>query len=127
MLTNLLYIFLGGGAGSVMRYLMTVGVGRALPGVSFPWPTLGVNILGAFLIGILLEILALRMALTAPVRFLLVTGFLGGFTTFSAFSLEAALMLEKSAYIPLVAYIGASVIGTIAAVFIGSGLVRSLS
>ena len=68
------------------------------------------------------------MALTAPVRFLLVTGLIGGFTTFSAFSLEAALMLEKSAYIPMLAYIAASVIGTIAAVFIGSGsIVRSIS
>jgi CrcB protein len=68
----------------------------------------------------LLEVLALRVSMTQPVRFLLVTGFLGGFTTFSAFSLESVLMIQRGAYADLCAYIAASVLGTIALVFIGS-------
>jgi CrcB protein len=67
------------------------------------------------------------LAAPAPARFLLVTGFLGGFTTFSAFSLESALMLEKGDYVILGAYVAASVIGTILAVFVGSGLIKSFS
>ena len=126
-MTNIMLVFAGGGTGAVARYLMALGVSRVTPGSNFPWHTLSINILGALGIGILLEILALRMAMVAPMRLLLVTGFLGGFTTFSAFSLEAALMLEKGAYTQMAAYIAASVIGTIAAVFIGSALVRSFS
>jgi CrcB protein len=74
-----------------------------------------------------MEILALRIAMPQPSRFLLVTGFLGGFTTFSAFSLKSALMLEKGDYLSIAAYITASVVGTIAAVFIGSSLVKTFS
>ncbi len=120
-------IFLGGGTGSVARYLMTNAVSRAVPGSTFPWYTLSVNIFGALVIGILLEIMALRVSLPEPSRFLLVTGFLGGFTTFSAFSLESALMLERGDYLSLLVYITASVAGTIAMVFIGSAIVRSFS
>src|ERR1700761_246987 len=123
---NLLLIFLGGGLGSVSRFGMTHVISRHTGNSDFPWHTLGVNITGAFLIGILMELLALRLNTTEPTRFLLVTGFLGGFTTFSAFSLESALMLEKAAYMNLGAYIAASVIGTIAAVFIGSALIKSV-
>jgi len=124
-MVNLLLIFLGGGAGSLARYGMMNWISRSLPGSAFPWHTLGVNIIGAFIIGLLVEILALRAALPAPSRFLLVTGFLGGFTTFSAFSLEAALMLERGDYASMLAYIATSVIGTIVAVFIGITIVRS--
>ena len=117
-------VFLGGGAGSVARFALMNAISRAVPGASFPWHTLGVNILGAFIIGVLLEILALRTSLGGTGIFLLVTGFLGGFTTFSAFSLETALMFEKGTYVAMCAYVAASVIGTVAAVFLGSGLVR---
>lgn len=127
MLNTLLLIFIGGGAGSVARYgLMNVISRQTGPG-NFPWHTLGVNIVGAFIIGVLMEVLALRISMPQPSRFLLVTGFLGGFTTFSAFSLESALMLEKGDYLNMAAYITASVIGTIAAVFIGSSLVKTIS
>jgi len=127
MIKTILLIFLGGGAGSVARYGMTNFISHHTGNTSFPWYTLGVNLLGAFIIGILMEVMALRLALPEPSRFLLVTGFLGGFTTFSAFSLESALMLEKGDYLNLCAYIAFSVIGTIAAVFLGSGLIKSVS
>lgn len=127
-MNTILLIFLGGGVGSVARYGLMQCVNRYLaPGSNFPWHTLVVNIFGAFLIGLLIETLSLRISLPAPSRFLLVTGFLGGFTTFSAFSMETALMLERGDYINSAAYILASVVGTVAAVFLGSYLVRSLS
>ncbi len=73
-----------------------------------------------------MEVLALRLSMPQPSRLLLVTGFLGGFTTFSAFSLESALLLEKGDYMNMAAYIAASVIGTIVAVFIGSQLMKTI-
>lgn len=126
-MNNIFLIFLGGGIGSVARYGLMQAINRATPGANFPWHTLGVNILGALIIGILIEILALRISMPAPPRFLLVTGFLGGFTTFSAFSMETALMLERGDYACSALYAAASVAGTVAAVFIGSALVRSFS
>jgi fluoride exporter len=124
---SFLFVFLGGGVGSVTRYLMMNAVSRALGNPIFPWYTLSVNLLGALLIGALMEFLSLRVTLMEPMKLLLVTGFLGGFTTFSTFSLEGALMFEKGDYVNLVFYATASVIGTIIAVFIGSGIVKAIS
>ena len=124
---NLLLIFIGGGLGSVSRYALMNTVSRTLGAPAFPWGTASVNIIGAFVIGVLLEVLALRLSMPTPARLLLITGFLGGFTTFSTFSLECALLLERHEYISLGLYIALSVIGTIAAVFLGSSLVRSVS
>ena len=70
--------------------------------------------------------LALRFSLAAPLRLLLVTGFLGGYTTFSAFSLEGALMLERGDYFTLALYVFLSVAGCLAAVFLGGGLIKAL-
>lgn len=126
-MNTILLIFLGGGIGSVARYGLMQAIGRVTPGSNFPWHTLGVNILGALIIGILIEVLALRISMPAPPRFFLVTGFLGGFTTFSAFSMETALMLERGDYAYSALYAVASVVGTVVAVFIGSALVRSFS
>jgi len=123
---SFILVFLGGGVGSVARYGMINAISRALGGPTFPWYTLGVNILGALVIGALMEILALRATLAEPMKLFLVTGFLGGFTTFSAFSLESALMFEKGDYLNLGFYIAASVIGTIIAVFLGSGAVKAV-
>ena len=98
-MTGVLYVALGGAAGSVLRYLIAL----ALPAASFPWPTLSVNILGSAAIGV-----AAGLGLQGEARLLLVTGFLGGFTTFSAFSLESATLAERS--LPLAAaYVLASV------------------
>jgi CrcB protein len=123
---NLLLIFLGGGVGSMARYGMMNMISRLLGYPVFPWYTLGVNCLGALMIGALMEFLSLRITLVEPMKLLLITGFLGGFTTFSAFSLESALMFEKGDYMNLAFYVAASVIGTIIAVFIGSGIVKAV-
>jgi len=115
---NLLLVFIGGGIGSMARYTMMKAIGRFIS-TDFPWHTLGVNLLGALLIGAVTEFLALRVSGVEPARLLLVTGFLGGFTTFSAFSLEGALMWERGDNMLLAAYVAASVIGTIIAVLCG--------
>ncbi len=99
---NLLYVALGGAAGSVCRYLVSVLAISTL-GAGFPWGTLAVNVAGSAAIG-----LAFGAGLDGPARLLLVTGFLGGFTTFSAFSLEAAALFERSPMLA-VAYVLASV------------------
>lgn len=120
---NLLFVFVGGGVGSVARYAMMRGIGRFVSS-DFPWHTLGVNLLGALFIGAVTEFLALRVSAVEPARMLLITGFLGGFTTFSAFSLEGALMWQRGDYVALASYVAASVIGTIIAVMCGGAVMR---
>jgi CrcB protein len=112
---NWLLVALGGAAGSLARY----GVGLALAGATgFPWATLAVNWVGSALIG-----LAFGLGVSGEARLLLVTGFLGGFTTFSAFSLEAATLAERSA--PLAAlYVAASVAGGLLLFWLASGWAR---
>ena len=83
-----LLVFLGGGLGSAARYAATSVVGR-VAGAGFPWGTLFVNVAGSLAMGIVIAWLARRSGGDATLRLLLATGFLGGFTTFSAFSLDA--------------------------------------
>lgn len=117
-----LIVFIGGGAGAVARFGLSKWIAQ-LTTSAFPWPILTVNLLGAFLIGMMAGWGELRP--TSPsLQLLLVTGVLGGFTTFSAFSLESALMLQRGDYLFLALYIAASVLGTIALVFAGSVLMR---
>ncbi len=122
---NLLLVFVGGGFGSVARYAIMKAIGRIM-GTAFPWHTLGVNLLGAIIIGALTEFLALRISGVDQARLLLVTGFLGGFTTFSAFSLESALMYQRGDYLALGCYVAASVIGTLVLVLAGGAAMRSI-
>ncbi len=123
---NLLLVFVGGGFGSVARYAMMRAIGRVMGNSNFPWHILGVNLLGALVIGMLTEFFALRISGVDQARLLLVTGFLGGFTTFSAFSLDSALMYQRGDYAQLVTYALASVIGTIIAVLVGGAAVKSV-
>lgn len=122
---SFMLVFFGGGVGAMARYGMTTFIGHHM-GKAFPWHTLGVNLIGALVIGALTEFLSLRVSGVDHARLLLVTGFLGGFTTFSSFSLESALMWEKGDYMPFAAYVAASVIGTIIAVFCGTAAVRAV-
>ena len=84
---HLLYVALGGAIGAGGRHLVGLATLR-LFGSSFPWGTLAVNVIGSFLIGVLIETLALKVSAPAGVRLFLATGVLGGFTTFSAFDLR---------------------------------------
>ena len=122
---NYLIVFFGGGLGAAARYGMNVGIGRAL-GSAFPWHTLAVNIIGSFLMGVLTEAMALRLNLSNEMRLFLVTGVLGGFTTFSAFALDFALLVERRDMIGAAGYVLASVGLSLIACFVGLALVREL-
>lgn len=122
---QILLVALGGAVGSVCRYLVGVGALR-LMGPSFPWGTLAVNVAGSFAIGILAELIVTRFGASAELRLLLITGFLGGFTTFSAFALDAVTLFERGASLAAATYLILSIGASIAAAIAGIGLMRSL-
>jgi len=114
---------LGGAAGSVARYLAVSATTRLL-GADFPWGTFSVNVLGSFAIGAIMASIALHFGGSTELRVLLVTGFLGGFTTFSAFSFELMQLIERKAYVPALAYAGGSVAISLLAVFLGFAAIK---
>jgi len=122
---HLLLVALGGATGSVLRYLVGLWSLRQF-GPAFPWGTIVVNVLGSLLIGLLAEYVARRLNASAEVRLLLVTGFLGGFTTFSAFSLDALVLFERGATTLALVYVLTSVVVSLAAVMGGLALGRSM-
>ncbi len=118
-----LLVALGGAAGSVLRWLVGGWVHAASPTSTFPWGTFTVNALGSFAIGALLG-LALERALVSPaVRLLLVTGVLGGFTTFSGFSYETLQLVRDGQWLAAAGYALGSVLVGLAAAFGGWALV----
>ena len=117
---------LGGAIGSGARYL----TGRATLGwfgPGYPWGTLAVNLIGGFLMGLLAGSLARIGEGGEQWRLLIGVGVLGGFTTFSAFSLDVMNMLERGDWGPALGYILVSVIGSVAALAIGLQLTRALA
>lgn len=124
-MSHILLVALGGALGSVTRYLTGVGMTRLL-GSGFPWGTLTVNIVGSFLIGFLVELLARKLNGAVEVRLFLVVGFLGGFTTFSSFSLEALALFERGATASAATYVLTSLFISLAAVFGGLLLGRAV-
>lgn len=122
---QILLVAFGGALGSVCRYLVGVGALR-LMGPAFPWGTLAVNVAGSFAIGILAELIVARFGASAELRLLLITGFLGGFTTFSAFALDAVTLFERGASLAAATYLVLSIGASIAAAIAGIGLMRSL-
>lgn len=116
----------GGAIGAVLRHGVNLGAAGWL-GIGFPWGTLSVNILGSFAMGLLAGIFTYFWNPPQEIRLFLTTGILGGFTTFSAFSLDAALLWEKGQPLPAALYIGGSVLASIFLVFAGLWLGRSLS
>jgi fluoride exporter len=116
-------VFLGGGLGAAARHGVNLlfaqfGAGR------FPWGTLAINVAGSLLIGVLAEWFALRAQVPQPLRLFLITGVLGGFTTFSAFSLEVGLLIERGQLSAAAGYVLASVVLAVGAMFIGMQAVR---
>ncbi|THD63579.1 fluoride efflux transporter CrcB [Phenylobacterium sp.] len=123
---NILLVAVGGAFGSVMRYLTGVFAGRIL-GMKFPYGTLTVNILGGLLMGILIGVLALRGGENQERwRIFIGVGVLGGYTTFSSFSLEVARMIEAKAWAQALGYSLGSVVICVSAVFLGMFLMRKL-
>lgn len=118
MLKQLLLVGLGGGIGSMFRYLVSLWAVRRLA-TDFPLATFLVNITGCLLIGLLVGLSARHHWLDAQMKLLLITGFCGGYTTFSTFSLENWALFESSNYTHLTANIVGSVLLGIAAVWLG--------
>jgi CrcB protein len=119
------WVALGGAIGSAARYGVNVWSGRLL-GTAFPWHTLIVNLLGCFTMGLLTGLMALRLNIGHEARAFLTTGILGGFTTFSAFSLDFALLVERKALMSAGAYAAGSVLCSLAAVIAGLHLARAM-
>lgn len=123
MTKELIYIFLGGGTGSVLRYCMQVALHERIIPYSFPWATFTVNILGSFLIG-LFYTLSARFNLSTEVRMLLTTGLCGGFTTFSTFSNDGLIMIKQGFYSLFILYTLLSIVLGVIAAFAGGAFGR---
>ena len=116
MIRNILLVAIGGAIGSVCRYLLS-GMNVA----SWPWGTFIVNILGSLLIGFLLGLVS-KGIVSPDMKLLLVTGFCGGFTTFSTFANESFGMMKAGDALQMALYVGASVVIGILAVWAGMKL-----
>ena len=119
----LLYAMAGGALGSGARHLVNVGMGRWL-GSGFPWWTFFVNVSGCFLMGVLIESLALKFQASTDLRTLLATGVLGGYTTFSAFSLDFSFLVGRGEHVAAGLYLLGSVGLSILALYAGLWLTR---
>lgn len=122
---HLLLVGAGGAIGSMLRYLAGLWAIHRF-GSNFPWGTLGVNISGSFLIGVLAEMIMRKFGASPEMRVFLITGILGGYTTFSAFSLDAITLAERGDVMLSIVYLLASVALSILAVFSGLALVRAI-
>jgi fluoride exporter len=118
-----LIVFLGAGVGGALRHLVNVTVVR-LVGWVFPIATLTVNVLGSFLVGLLAGYFASRTGLSQHLRLFLTTGVLRGFTTFSAFSLDVALLIERNSHWLAAGYVAGLVALAIAGKFLGLSVFR---
>ncbi|NKB49548.1 MAG: fluoride efflux transporter CrcB [Alphaproteobacteria bacterium] len=118
-----LAIALGGAIGAVGRYYVSVAMTLVM-GHGFPWGTLVVNVAGSFLMGVLIETMALVWSPSMEMRALLTVGVLGAFTTFSTFSLDVATLYERGTPVILAVYVAASVALSILALFAGLRLMR---
>ncbi len=125
-MNHLLLASLGGAIGAGLRYLTGTIVFRYF-GPSFPWATLFVNVVGSLLMGILIGVLARRTGTPHEVRIFFATGILGGFTTFSAFSLDAINLWERGQGAMAAIYVTSSVAMSLLAIFVGLILVRSVA
>jgi len=123
----LFLVIVGGGIGAGLRHGMNIGAARLL-GTDFPWGTLAINVIGSFLIGIVAAWFAFRNdAAAQSLRLFLTTGILGGFTTFSAFSLDFAVLFERGEITAAVWYVVGSVGLSLLAIFAGFFVVRSFA
>ena len=127
-MTRLLLVALGGAIGASARYGLGVLALRLAPGAAWPWGTFASNVFGGLAMGLLVGWLSLKAgAHQESIRLFAAVGVLGGFTTFSAFSLETALMIERRDFALAAGYVAASVIVCVAALFVGLMLLRRLA
>jgi CrcB protein len=121
-----LLVFVGGGLGATLRHLINLTCARCL-GTGFPWGTFIINITGSTVMGLIAGYLAFKGEASQHWRLFLMTGVLGGYTTFSAYSLDAALLYERGELGPAALYVVGSVALSIAGLFGGLALVRQFS
>lgn len=121
-----LIVFLGGGIGASLRHGVNIGTARAF-GTAFPYGTLTVNVVGSLIMGVLAAYFAFKGDATQHWRLFFTTGILGGFTTFSAFSLDVALLYERGEVSLAALYVVLSVAVSIVGLFAGLALVRNFA
>lgn len=124
---TLFAIALGGASGALLRHFSNAAVMHAMPGAAFPWGIFLINIVGSALMGVMAGLFAHVGEVPPAFKAFLTVGLLGGFTTFSAFSLDAVLMLQKGQMAAAALYIGGSVLLSVAALYGGMLLVRGLT
>lgn len=118
-----LAIAAGGALGAVARHYVSFTIGT-WTGHGFPWGTIAVNVLGSFILGALVQVMAQVWSPNQEIRAFLTVGLLGAFTTFSTFSLDTILLFQRGPVVPLAGYVAGSVTLSIAALFIGLRLTR---
>lgn len=123
-MTQFLLVAAGGAIGASLRHLVNLAAVRAI-GPSFPWATLTVNVAGSFCMGLFAGWLTHRLADIDGLRSFVAVGILGGFTTFSAFSLDVAVLWERGAAAQAAGYVLASVAGSILSLFAGLWMARA--
>ncbi len=126
MTFHFLLVGLGGAIGAMLRH----GAGfmsMRVMGADFPWGTFAINIIGSLCIGIITGLLELMTAWSQEVRLFVVVGVLGGFTTFSAFSLDTILLVERGQIVNAALYVFGSVVLSIIAAFLGLFLMRAVA
>ena len=123
---NILLVAVGGAVGASLRHLVNLGSVR-LVGPNFPWGTMAINIVGSLAMGLFAGWLGRRSGASNELRLFIATGILGGFTTFSAFSLDVAVLWERGAALQGFGYAAASVAGSILALFLGLWLARGIA
>jgi CrcB protein len=122
----LLAVAIGGGLGSLARHFLSAGI-YSVTGSAFPWGIFTVNVLGGLIMGLIVELGALKLNYSLEMRAFLTTGILGGFTTFSTFSLDAALLIERGDWMAAILYMIGSVVLSVLALFGGLWLVRAFA
>jgi len=124
--TDFFLVFLGGGLGAMLRHLVNISCARCV-GTAFPYSTFIINISGSTVMGLIAGYLAFKGAASQPWRLFLMTGILGGYTTFSAYSLDAALLYERGQLGLAAFYVIGSVVFSIAGLFAGLALIRHMT
>jgi CrcB protein len=120
---NYILVFVGGGLGASLRHTINMACARCM-GTAFPWGTFIINITGSTVMGLIAGYLAFKSGASQHWRLFLMTGVLGGYPTFSAFSLDTALLYERGEIGLALAYVLGSVVISIAGLFAGLALVR---
>jgi fluoride exporter len=125
MIRTIFLVGIGGAAGSICRYLTSVFISKHYPSV-FPFATFTANILGCLIIGILLGLIEREQLVSPDFKFLLITGFCGGYTTFSTFSSENLALLNAGNYLTAITYMLTSIITGVFAVWAGLMITKIL-